>query len=131
MRTVVSRSGLRQLSPAVSLGGDYVFVADVVAANLAAAMASGLPHSEYNIGTDTGISLLELAEEVALAAGIDLNRWLLKPWMRAPAAGLAQPDDRCRAAGGLRRSVRGCRRCSVHGRSAYRARTVPMSAMWG
>jgi UDP-glucose 4-epimerase len=54
---------------------DYVFVADVVAANLAAATAGELPHCEYNIGTGTEISVLELAAAVAVAAGIDPIRF--------------------------------------------------------
>ncbi|MDQ3150884.1 MAG: NAD-dependent epimerase/dehydratase family protein [Actinomycetota bacterium] len=49
---------------------DYVFVADVVAANLAAADAATLPHGEYNVGTGTEISVLQLAEAVAAAAGL-------------------------------------------------------------
>jgi UDP-glucose 4-epimerase len=48
---------------------DFVFVADVVAANLAVASAATLAHTEYNIGTGTEISVLELAQAVAEAAG--------------------------------------------------------------
>ncbi|MGH3781090.1 MAG: NAD-dependent epimerase/dehydratase family protein [Pseudonocardiaceae bacterium] len=50
---------------------DYVFVSDIVAANLAAASADGLAHDEYNIGTGTEVSVLELAQAVAAAAGVD------------------------------------------------------------
>ncbi len=50
---------------------DYVFVSDIVAANLAAARANGLTHDEYNIGTGTEVSVLELAQAVAAAAGVD------------------------------------------------------------
>lgn len=50
---------------------DYVFVGDIVAANLAAASARELSHGEYNIGTGTEVSVLELAAAVAAAAGID------------------------------------------------------------
>jgi UDP-glucose 4-epimerase len=50
---------------------DFVFVADIAAANLAAATGGELPHSEYNIGTGTEISVLELAQAVAAAAGVD------------------------------------------------------------
>jgi UDP-glucose 4-epimerase len=50
---------------------DFVFVADIAAANLAAATAGELLHSEYNIGTGTEISVLELARAVAAAAGVD------------------------------------------------------------
>jgi UDP-glucose 4-epimerase len=50
---------------------DFIFVSDIAAANLAAATARELPHHEYNVGTGTEISVLELAEAVAAAAGID------------------------------------------------------------
>lgn len=50
---------------------DYIFVSDIVAANLAAASAEGLAHDEYNIGTGTEVSVLELAQAVAAAAGVD------------------------------------------------------------
>jgi UDP-glucose 4-epimerase len=50
---------------------DFVFVADIVAANLAAATADELPHSKYNVGTGTEVSVLELAQAVATAAGVD------------------------------------------------------------
>ncbi len=50
---------------------DYVFVSDIVAANLAAASAGGLAHDEYNIGTGTEVTVLELAQAVAAAAGVD------------------------------------------------------------
>jgi UDP-glucose 4-epimerase len=50
---------------------DFVFVADIVAANVAAASADKLPHSEYNIGTGTEVSVLELVQAVAAAAGVD------------------------------------------------------------
>jgi UDP-glucose 4-epimerase len=50
---------------------DYVFVSDIVAANLAAASARKPARSEYNIGTGTEISVLELAAAVAAAAGVD------------------------------------------------------------
>ena len=47
---------------------DYVFVADVVAATLAA--ASG-PEGVYNVGTGTETSVLELAEGCKRASGVD------------------------------------------------------------
>jgi UDP-glucose 4-epimerase len=47
---------------------DYVFVADVVAATLAA--ASG-PEGVYNVGTGTERSVLELAEGCKRASGVD------------------------------------------------------------
>jgi UDP-glucose 4-epimerase len=50
---------------------DYVFVADITAANLATARASELTHDVYNVGTGTEISVLELAGSVAVAAGAD------------------------------------------------------------
>jgi UDP-glucose 4-epimerase len=50
---------------------DYVFVSDIVAANLAAASAEGLAYEEYNIGTGTEVNVLHLAEAVAAAAGVD------------------------------------------------------------
>ncbi len=50
---------------------DYVFVADITTANLAAARASELTHDVYNVGTGTEISVLELAGSVAVAAGVD------------------------------------------------------------
>jgi UDP-glucose 4-epimerase len=49
---------------------DFVFVSNIVAANLAAAAASKLAHSEYNVGTGTEISVLELVHAVAMAAGV-------------------------------------------------------------
>lgn len=50
---------------------DYVFVSDIVAANLAAASAGQLVHVEYNVGTGTEVSVLQLAQAVAAAAGVD------------------------------------------------------------
>jgi UDP-glucose 4-epimerase len=50
---------------------DFIFVSDIAAANLAAATVRELPHHEYDIGTGTEISVLELAEAVAAAAGVD------------------------------------------------------------
>ncbi len=50
---------------------DFVFVSDIAAANLAAAAAGELPHGEYNIGTGTEVSVLELVEAVAATAGVD------------------------------------------------------------
>lgn len=49
---------------------DYVFVGDIVAANLAAARAGELPHSVYNVGTGTEVDVLELIAAVARAAGV-------------------------------------------------------------
>ncbi len=50
---------------------DFVFVSDIVAANLAAADADGLAHGEYNVGTGTEVNVLELTQAVAAAAGVD------------------------------------------------------------
>ncbi len=49
---------------------DYVFVRDIVEANLAAVRMPTLSHTEYNIGTGTEVSVLQLAEAVAAAAGV-------------------------------------------------------------
>ncbi|MFZ0874940.1 MAG: NAD-dependent epimerase/dehydratase family protein [Pseudonocardiaceae bacterium] len=50
---------------------DYVFISDIVAANLAAASVGELAHGEYNIGTGTEVSVLDLAQAVAAAAAVD------------------------------------------------------------
>lgn len=50
---------------------DYVFVGDIVAANLAAAAAGRLAHPCYNVGTGTEVSVLDLVAAVARAAGVD------------------------------------------------------------
>ncbi|MGB9280352.1 MAG: NAD-dependent epimerase/dehydratase family protein [Pseudonocardiaceae bacterium] len=50
---------------------DYVFVADIVAANLATARAVEPAHREYNVGTGTEVTVRELAQAVAVAAGVD------------------------------------------------------------
>jgi UDP-glucose 4-epimerase len=50
---------------------DYVYVGDIVEANLAVADASTLRHRTYNIGTGTEVSVLQLIAAVARAAGID------------------------------------------------------------
>jgi UDP-glucose 4-epimerase len=50
---------------------DYVFVGDIVAANLAAARADEVKHGEYNVGTGMEINVLQLAQAVAAAAWID------------------------------------------------------------
>ncbi|MGH3874735.1 MAG: NAD-dependent epimerase/dehydratase family protein [Pseudonocardiaceae bacterium] len=50
---------------------DYVFVADIVAANLAAARAVAPAYPEYNVGTGTEVSVLALIQAVAAAAGVD------------------------------------------------------------
>jgi UDP-glucose 4-epimerase len=50
---------------------DYVFVADIVAANIAAAAAAELRHHVFNVGSGTETSVLELIAAVAAAAGLD------------------------------------------------------------
>jgi UDP-glucose 4-epimerase len=50
---------------------DFVYVGDIVAANIAAAAAPSPVHDRYNVGTGTEVSVLELVTEVARAAGID------------------------------------------------------------
>jgi UDP-glucose 4-epimerase len=49
---------------------DYVFVSDIVAANVAAA-ADGLVHPIFNVGTGKEVSVRELVGAVADAAGVD------------------------------------------------------------
>ena len=51
---------------------DYVFVTDVVAANLAAARVETPKHRVYNIGTGIEVSVLQLAAAVAAAAGVPM-----------------------------------------------------------
>jgi UDP-glucose 4-epimerase len=48
---------------------DYTFVDDIVAANLAASRSRDLKHAVYNVGTGREVSVLELAEAIAKAAG--------------------------------------------------------------
>jgi UDP-glucose 4-epimerase len=67
---------------------DYVFVGDIVAANLAAAGAQGLANSIFNIGTGKEVSVRELVGAVADAAGVD--RQSFQPEMRPPRAGEVQ-----------------------------------------
>ncbi|MCY7341057.1 MAG: NAD-dependent epimerase/dehydratase family protein [Pseudonocardia sp.] len=50
---------------------DYVFVGDIVAANLAAAGAVDLRHDLFNVGTGTEVDVLTLITAVADAAGVD------------------------------------------------------------
>lgn len=54
---------------------DYVYVGDIVAANLAAAGAGTLPHEVYNIGTGAEVDLLELIAAVAAAADLPADRF--------------------------------------------------------
>jgi UDP-glucose 4-epimerase len=50
---------------------DYVFVGDIVAANLLAADAADPAHAVYNVGTGTEVDILALIEAVARAADVD------------------------------------------------------------
>jgi UDP-glucose 4-epimerase len=50
---------------------DYVFVRDIVAANVAAACANSLRHSIFNVGSGREVSVLNLLEAVAAAAEVD------------------------------------------------------------
>lgn len=50
---------------------DYVFVRDIVAANVAAASADALVHRIFNVGTGREVSVRELVGAVADAAGVD------------------------------------------------------------
>lgn len=50
---------------------DYVFVGDIVAANLAAAAAPALRYDRYNVGTGTEVSVLELVSALAAVADVD------------------------------------------------------------
>ncbi len=50
---------------------DYVFVGDIVAANLLAAAAVDPAHAVYNVGTGTEVDILELIDAVARAADVD------------------------------------------------------------
>ncbi len=69
---------------------DYVFVADVAAANLAAADPGRPAHGEYNIGTGAEVSVLELVESVATAAGVE-------PAAFAPEFAPARPGELLRS----------------------------------
>ncbi len=55
---------------------DFVFVADIAASNLAVARVGRLEHAEYNIGTGTEVSVLELVDAVAAAARVDSSRFV-------------------------------------------------------
>jgi UDP-glucose 4-epimerase len=50
---------------------DYVFVADIVRANMRAATGAELPEEIFNVGTGTQVSVLELVGAVADAAGVE------------------------------------------------------------
>jgi UDP-glucose 4-epimerase len=50
---------------------DFVYVADVAAANPAAAAIKDPRHRVYNIGTGIEVSILDLARATAVAAGVD------------------------------------------------------------
>ena len=64
---------------------DYVHVADIVAANLAAGRSGTLPHNVYNVGTGVELSVLDLIPAVARAAGLDPAKFV--PEFRSARAG--------------------------------------------
>jgi UDP-glucose 4-epimerase len=64
---------------------DFVFVSDIVAANLAAARAQSRTHHIYNVGTGREVSVTELADAVAVAAG--LSQAEFRPRYRPARAG--------------------------------------------
>jgi UDP-glucose 4-epimerase len=55
---------------------DYVFVGDIVAANIAAAITGRLEHRHYNVGSGIEVSVLELVSAVAAAAGVPQDGFL-------------------------------------------------------
>jgi UDP-glucose 4-epimerase len=58
---------------------DYVFVRDIVAANLAAARANSVRNSVFNVGTGQEVSVLELLDAVAAAADFNFVEPLMLP----------------------------------------------------
>jgi UDP-glucose 4-epimerase len=64
---------------------DFVFVSDVVAANIAAAQAPRLEYDTYNVGTGREVSVTELVDAVAFAA--DLSPAEFRPRYRPARAG--------------------------------------------
>lgn len=64
---------------------DFVFVSDVVAANIAAARAPSLKHDTYNVGTGREVSVTELVNAVAVAAGLSSAEF--RPHYRPARAG--------------------------------------------
>jgi UDP-glucose 4-epimerase len=64
---------------------DYVYVGDIVAANLAAARAGALSHDVYNVGTGTEVDVLALVAAVTAAAGADPDE--VAPEFRPPRGG--------------------------------------------
>jgi UDP-glucose 4-epimerase len=67
---------------------DYVYVGDIVAANLAAARTPSLAHHTYNVGTGIEVSVLELIAAVAAAAGVAAAAFA--PKFQPPRAGEVQ-----------------------------------------
>ncbi len=65
-----------KLSPKINGDGsqarDFVFVGDVVRANIMA-MESNIDHAFFNVGTNTNISVLELANVMIKAANLDIK----------------------------------------------------------
>lgn len=54
---------------------DFVFVEDIVEANIAAAESDRLDHSEYNIGSGVEVTVLDLVDTVRAAAGLEGDSW--------------------------------------------------------
>ncbi|MRH93581.1 NAD-dependent epimerase/dehydratase family protein [Nocardia sp. SYP-A9097] len=54
---------------------DFVFVEDVVEANIAAAESDHLEHQEYNIGSGVEVTVLDLVDTVRAAAGLGGDSW--------------------------------------------------------
>jgi UDP-glucose 4-epimerase len=67
---------------------DYVYVTDIVEANLVAADAEELHHSVFNIGTGHEVSLWSLVRAITTAAGRDPKSFV--PELRPPRAGEVQ-----------------------------------------
>ena len=72
---IISGRVLAGLRPRVYGNGqqtrDYVFVRDIIEANLAAASAQGLPNSIYNVGTGREVSVLDLVSAIVAAVDAD------------------------------------------------------------
>jgi UDP-glucose 4-epimerase len=89
---IISARLLAGLRPHVYGNGqqtrDYVFVRDIVEANLAAASAQGLPNSIYHVGTGREVSVLDLVSAIVAAGDADPESF--KPEMRPAREGEVQ-----------------------------------------
>jgi UDP-glucose 4-epimerase len=54
---------------------DFVFVDDVVEANIAAAVRIRLAHHEYNVGTGEEVTVLDLVQTIRAVAGLGVDSW--------------------------------------------------------